>query len=157
MDPEQLAQLKTYLRAPFPFIERTGIEVLDLGAGHCHARLPLEPNVNHIGTMYAGALFTLAEFPGGAVSIATFDPARYYPIVKDLRIRFTALATTDVDVRVELPQAEIDRVVAEVEHRGKADYSWECELTDAHGTVVARTENLYQLRAHPSAHPEDAS
>ena len=149
MDDAQLEQLAQMLRAPFPFVEHTGFHVLDLQPGSCHARMPLAPNVNHIGTMYAGALFTLAEVPGGAVSLATFDPQAFYPIVKDVRIRFTALATTDVDVRVELPQSDIDRVLEEVDRHGKADYAWECELTDAHGTVVARTENLYQLRAHP--------
>ncbi len=148
MDDAQLQQLIDLCRAPFPFAERTGYDILELRPGHCHARMPLAPNVNHIGTMYAGALFTLAEMPGGAVSLATFDPERYYPIVKDLRIRFTALATTDIDVRVTLPDEEVARVLAEVEERGKADYAWDCELTDAHGTVVARTENLYQLRAH---------
>lgn len=151
MEDPELEQLRQLCRAPFPFAERTGYDIVALRPGHCHARMPLAPNVNHIGTMYAGALFTLAEMPGGAVSLATFDPTRYYPIVKDLAIRFTAPATTDVDVRVTLRDAEVERVLAEVEERGKADYAWDCELTDAHGTVVARTENLYQLRAHPSA------
>ena len=35
--------------------------------------MPFKPNRNHLGTMYAGALFTLAEIPGGAVLISAFD------------------------------------------------------------------------------------
>ncbi len=150
MDAEQLEALRVGMSAPFPFVERTGFEVVEVRPGHCRARMPLAPNVNHIGTMYAGALYTLAELPGGVLALATFDPARYYPVVKDMRIRFTALATTDIDVEVTLDEAEITRIRTEAAEHGKADYRWECELTDAHGTVVAVTENLYQLRAHGS-------
>lgn len=150
MDAEQLEALRVGMSAPFPFVERTGFEVLEVRPGYCRARMPLEPNINHIGTMYAGALYTLAELPGGVLALATFDPARYYPVVKDMRIRFTARATTDIEVEVSLDDAEVERVRTEADMHGKADYAWECHLTDAEGKVVATTENLYQLRAHGS-------
>lgn len=150
MDSEQLEALRVGMSAPFPFVQRTGFEVVEVRPGYCRARMPLEPNVNHIGTMYAGALYTLAELPGGVLALATFDPARFYPVVKDMRIRFTALARTDVEVEVSLDDAEITRIRTEADERGKADYAWQCQLTDAEGTVVAATENLYQLRAHGS-------
>lgn len=148
MDTDQLEAMRAAMSAPFPFVERTGFHVLELRPRFCHARMPLAPNVNHIGTMYAGALYTLAELPGGVVALATFDPARFYPVVKDMRIRFSALARTDVDVTVTLDEDEAARILAEVEDRGKADYRWDCELVDATGAVVAVTENHYQLRAH---------
>jgi acyl-coenzyme A thioesterase PaaI-like protein len=148
MDDDQLEALRVSLSNVIPFVERTGFEVVELRRGYCRARMPLEPNVNHIGTMYAGALYTLAEVPGGALALATFDPSRYYPVVKDMRIRFTALARTDIEVAVSLDDDQIARIQAEVDERGKADWQWECHLTDTDGTVVAITENLYQLRAH---------
>lgn len=148
MDAEQLEGLRRGMSSPFPFVERTGFEVVELRPGYCRARMPLEPNVNHIGTMYAGALYTLAELPGGAMALATFDPARYYPVVKDMRIRFVAPARTDVEVEVSLADGEAARIRTEADERGKADWSWECELTNADRTVVAVTENHYQLRAH---------
>lgn len=150
MDEAGLEALRVGMSSVFPFVERTGFEVVEVRRGFCHARMPLAPNVNHIGTMYAGALYTLAELPGGVVALATFDPARFFPIVADMRIRFTALATTDIDVRVSLDEDEIARIEHEATTTGRAPWSWACELTDAEGTVVARTENHYQLRAHPS-------
>lgn len=150
MDAEQLEALRAGMSAPFPFVERTGFEVLEVRPGYCRARMPLAPNINHIGTMYAGALYTLAELPGGVLALATFDPARYYPVVKDMRIRFTARATTDIDVAVSLDEAEIARIRTLADEHGKADYAWDCQLTDVEGTVVATTENHYQLRAHGS-------
>lgn len=148
MDDDQLEALRVSLSNVIPFVERTGFEVVELRRGYCRARMPLEPNVNHIGTMYAGALYTLAEVPGGALALATFDPSRYYPVVKDMRIRFRALARTDIEVVVSLDDDQIAGIQAEVDERGKADWQWECQLTDADGTVVAITENLYQLRTH---------
>lgn len=148
MDDDQLETLRRGMSAPFPFVERTGFEVVELRPGHCRARMPLAPNINHIGTMYAGALYTLAEIPGGALALATFDPARFYPVVRDMRITFRAPARTDVEVVVGLDDDEVERIGAEAIDRGKANWSWECELTDADGTVVTVTENHYQLRAH---------
>jgi thioesterase domain-containing protein len=131
-----------------PFIERTGLEVLDLDRGWCRVRVPLEPNVNHVGTMYAGALFTLAEFPGGLIFLSAFDAERYYPVVKDLQIRFRRPATTDVTVEVRITDEEVARIQAAADDVGKADYAWDCDLVDAHGEVVATTHNVYQLRRH---------
>lgn len=148
MDADQLDALRQAMAAPFPFIARTGFEVVALRPGYCRARMPLEPNVNHIGTMYAGALYTLAEVPGGALSLATFDPTSFYPVVRDMHIRFRAPAHTDVEVEVSLSPDEVERIRAEAEEHGRADWSWECQLTDADGTVVTTTENHYQLRAH---------
>ena len=148
MDADQLEAIRQGMSAPFPFVERTGFEVVELRPGFCRARMPLAPNVNHIGTMYAGALYTLAELPGGAMALATFDASRFYPVVKDMHIRFRALARTDVEVAVSLDDEEVERIRAEAEANGKADWSWTCELTDTEGTVVTITENHYQLRAH---------
>ena len=148
MDDAQLEAIRAGMSRPFPFVERTGFEVVELRPGFCRARMPLEPNVNHIGTMYAGALYTLAEIPGGAMALATFDASRFYPVVRDMHIDFRRAARTDVEVAVELADDEIERIRTEADERGKADWSWTCELTDAEGTVVTVTENRYQLRAH---------
>ena len=112
MDSDQLEAIRQGMSQPFPFVERTGFEVVELRPGYCRARMPLEPNVNHIGSMYAGALYTLAELPGGALTLATFDASRYYPVVTDMEIRFVAAARTDVEVEVALEDAEVERIRA---------------------------------------------
>jgi uncharacterized protein (TIGR00369 family) len=144
LDPEQMTR---GVWAIMPFAERTGIHVLEAGRGRVRLRMPLEPNVNHIGVMYAGALFTLAEIPGGVLCSTTFDVSQYFPIVKDLRITFLRPATTDVDVEVRMDDAEVERVANAAARDGKCDYGWTCELVDAGGTVVATAECRYQLRS----------
>ncbi len=130
-----------------PFLERTGIVVDHAERGFVRLRMPFEPNVNHVGMMYAGALFTLAEVPGGTIFLTTFDTRTYYPIVKDLQIRFRRPAMTDITVEVRIDDDEVARITAEAEANGKADYAWECELTDTSGEVVAISRNTYQMRA----------
>ena len=143
-DPEKMTRATWQ---SIPFTERCGVRVELAERGHVRLRMPFEPNVNHVGIMYAGALFTLAEVPGGTLFTTTFDHRRFYPIVKDVQIRFRRPATTDITVEVRMSEVEAARISAEAEAEGKADYEWECELVDAHGEVVALTKNTYQLRA----------
>ena len=127
----------------FPFIERAGLELLHLEEGRTVLRLPREPNVNHVGTVYAGALFTLAETPGGVLFFRAFDRSRFYPIVGDLSIRFRRPATTSVLVDARMSAEESARVAAELEEAGKAKWVLDQQLVDEHGTVVATTSATY--------------
>jgi len=137
---------KAMIEQGIPFAARTCVKVLAMEPGYAKLMMPLEPNVNHVGTMYAGALFTLAELPGGAVFLTTFDASRFYPIIKGMDIKFVKPASTDITVEVRLDPAEAERIQQAANEAGKADYSWDCELQDANGRVVCATSNRYQLR-----------
>lgn len=128
---------------PFPFVERLGVELLHADRGRTVMRLPLEPNVNHVGTMYAGALFTLAEVPGGHLFISTFDVSRFFPIVGEIGLRFHQPATTSVLVDARMGEAEIERVATELDQRGKARWVLVHELIDEHGSLVATSQATY--------------
>lgn len=145
------ALLNSTIGQTIPVLEHMGLEVIEAAPGRAAARVPIDGNGNHVGTMYAGVLFSVAEMLGGALSLATFDPARFYPIVKDLRIDFRRPATSAVTARTSLEEAEIDRVLADVDREGKGQFVLRSELTDEDGTVVASTEGTYQIRPHPSA------
>lgn len=139
-------QLRAMVARGIPFVANTGIEIEVLEKGYTRMRMPFAPNRNHVGTMYAGALFTLAELPGGAIFISSFDTSRFYPIVRDMSIRFRRPATGDVWVDVRVSDEFVQKVQAEAEANGKADYEWESELKDASGTVVAIAKSIFQLR-----------
>ncbi len=143
------AAMKKSIEGTIPFVERSKIEVVELDVGYVKMRMPFEPNVNHVGMMYAGALFTLAEMPGGAIFVTTFDAKKFFPIVKSLDIKYVKPAMTDITVEVRLSEEEASEVAARAEADGKADYEWQCELKDANGDVVAVTTNHYQMRSHP--------
>lgn len=127
----------------FPFVERAGLEVLLFERGRTVLRLPFEPNINHVGMVYAGALFTLAEVPGGSLFAGAFDLSRFYPIVGEVKIRFVEPARTSVLVDARMSDEEIERVTADLEAEGKARWVLTQELVDESGTVVATTEATY--------------
>ena len=141
MDP------KAMIEGGIPFAARTCVKVLAMEPGYVKMMMPLQPNINHVGTMYAGALFTLAELPGGAIFLTTFDASRFYPIIKGMEIKFVKPAATDITVEVRLDSAEADRIQQVANEAGKADYEWDCELKDTSGQVVCVTSNRYQLRS----------
>jgi len=131
-----------------PFAERAGIDLIEFERGHVKMKIPLEPNKNHIGTMYAGALFTLAEIPGGAIFMSAFDMTKFFPIVVEMNIKYLKPATTDIYVEVNMSEEEIERITKEATENGKSTFILEKELKDENGVVVAITTGTYQARAH---------
>ena len=131
-------------------IKRTGIRAIALRERYVKMLMPLEGNVNHVGMMYAGSLFTLGEVAGGAIHLTSFDRKRLYPIVKEVNIRFRRPAMTDVTMEVELSEEEASRIQAEALEKGKADFVLNLELKDADGEVVSIVDGTWQVRTIPN-------
>jgi len=74
-------ELKKFSEQKVAFVERMGLEMIESKKGYVKLKAPLISNENHVGIVYAGALFTLAEVPGGSLFYTSFDPTKYYPIV----------------------------------------------------------------------------
>jgi thioesterase domain-containing protein len=140
-------KLADMFKKGIPFAERSGIEATRLEKDGIEIRMPIGPNRNHIGTMYAGALFTLGEMMGGAVAMVYFIEHNLIPIVKAFNIRFTKPATMDITTSYAMPEDEVKRIIAECGEKGKADYKINLELKDKNDVVVAVTEGLYQVRS----------
>jgi acyl-coenzyme A thioesterase PaaI-like protein len=130
-------------------IARTGIRVVAMRDLYAKMLMPLEGNVNHVGMMYAGSLFTLGEIIGGAIHTAAVDFTRLYPIVKEVSIRYRRPALTDVTVEVELSAEEASRIQNEALEKGKADFALDLELEDANGEVVSTVSGIWQSRVIP--------
>ncbi|MBB2493780.1 PaaI family thioesterase [Aquipseudomonas ullengensis] len=144
--PAEMARLFT--EEKIDFVKRSGLKAEVLEPGRVCLRMPLQGNQNHIGTLYAGALFTLAEIPGGALFLTSFDAQRFYPIIKEMNLRFRRPASSDIRVEASLSAEEIERIQAEAEREGKSEYLLELQLCDLSGEVVAESRGLYQLRKH---------
>lgn len=132
------------------FVERAGIRVDEVEPGRCVVSMPEEPNINHFGTIYAGALYTLAEVPGGVLFFATFDDERFFPLVKSSQIRYRRPARGRVRVEATISPEEVERLEAEAAEHGKAEWELDLPITDESGTVVAEMTSQYQMRTHGS-------
>lgn len=129
-----------------PILGQMGIEVLESVPGRAVALLPFEPNRNHVGTAYAGSLFSVAEVLGGLLALQSFTLEGYAPVVKSMSIDYLKPALTDVRATVEMSAEEIERVLAEAVAKGKSNYELAATVTDENGVTVAATVGQYQLR-----------
>lgn len=130
-------------------IHETGLRIEGLQDRYAKLVMPLKPNLNHIGIMYAGSLFILAECSGGILYYVSFDINRYYPIVKDVSIRYRRPATTDVTLEVQLSEEEVRAIQEETEKVGKKDWIMDLELKDEEGQVCCIVHGTWQLRKYP--------
>jgi len=130
-------------------IRRTGIKVVELRERYSKVMMPLEGNINHVGTMYAGSLFTLGEFCGGIIYGVAFDVEKYYPIVKDISIRFRRPAMTDVTIEVSMNEEDVGKIQRICEENNKSDFVLDLEIKDANGEVVTFVKGTWQIRKMP--------
>jgi hypothetical protein len=138
-----------YVETGVEGIKRTGIKVLAMKDGYVKTLMPLEGNVNHVGIMYAGSLFTIGECMGGAIYGVAFDVQRFYPIVKEVTIKFRRPAVTDVTLELEMSQQEAEAIQQEAEEKGKADFALDLELKDTNGERVCEVNGIWQIRKIP--------
>ena len=116
----------TVLAQTIPRASDMGIEVVELRPGYVKSKTPFEGNGNHIGTMYAGVLFTAAELLGGAIALSTFDMTKFYPVVKGLSINFRRPATGAVFAEASMS----DELVAELTEKAAAERQGRVHLRD---------------------------
>ena len=146
-DAAQLEFMNSMFATTIPSAHSLGVRVVEVRRGFAATTAPISGNGNHFGVMYAGVLFTVAEVLGGLIAIPAFDQAKFYPLVKDLKITYKRPALSDVRAETSLPEESLRRIGAVAAEHGKCDFTLEATITDAEGTVVAETVGLYQLRA----------
>lgn len=139
-------ELTAVVHQTVPILGAMGIEVLESRDGRAVALLPFEPNRNHVGTAYAGSLFSVAEVLGGILALSSFPLEGYAPVIRSMTIDYLRPALGDVRARVEMAPAEIERVVTEAVAAGKSNYELVVEVVDSDDVTVARTVGHYQLR-----------
>ncbi len=141
-------QVNAVMRASIPLMESCNIELVALEPGYARTRCPMEGNGNHLGTMYAGVLFSVAEVLGGVMAAVTFDMAKYLPLVKSMNIDFKAPARAEVFAEARLDADTIAAATAAADADGRGPYELHATVSDAEGKVIATTVGQYQLRPH---------
>lgn len=134
--------------AAVPFAGFLGIQFDEVRPGHAVLRLPDDPaKHNHIGTLHAGALFSLAETASGLAMTATVADrlADVTPLAARAEITYAKVARGDVTAtaRIEQPVAEI---LGALDADGKVRFPVVVELADADGEVCATVTVDWHLR-----------
>ncbi|MBN1613733.1 MAG: YiiD C-terminal domain-containing protein [Deltaproteobacteria bacterium] len=153
MIEEKYRYAAEYTETGIEGIRRTGIKVLELRDRYAKLLMPLAGNVNHVGIMYAGSLFTIGETSGGIIFAVSFDVNKYYPIVKEIHIKFLKPVTTDVTLVVEMSEEKVEEIEKQLEEKGKADFEMDLEIKDANGVVVSAVHGIWPIRTLPEGFP----
>lgn len=139
-------QVQALVHRSVPALGRLGVQVVAVGPGSVTLVMPFEGNSNHVGTMYAGALFAIAELPAGILPETVPGPAGVVPIAESAEVRFLRPARSDVTVHVAVDPELLRSLLQTAAERGRADLELRVSVRDAHGTEVATAVTRTLLR-----------
>ena len=137
--------LQQLVQNGIPFVQRTGLEILEARRGYVKLKMPLKGNENHVNTMYLGAQCVLVDMPGGSLFLTSFDREKYFPVVKEMTLRYLKMAKTDLFIEGHLSEEKIDALQQEVEEKGKADFDLEFDILDTNGVLVTQAKAIYTI------------
>lgn len=142
------AALPQLFAAAVPFAGFLGIEYGAVEPGSAVLRLADDPaKHNHIGTLHAGALFSLAESASGLCMMATVAErlSGVTPLAAKAEITYRKVARGDVTAtaRTGTPVGEI---LGTLDEAGKVRFPVEVEIADESGEVCAEVTVDWHLR-----------
>jgi acyl-coenzyme A thioesterase PaaI-like protein len=146
--------IRAGLTEAVPFAKYVGVELLEVGDGFARARLIQRPDIsNHIGTIHAGALYTLGETASGAAMTGAFVDmiGGLRPVAAEAGSSYLKLArgTVECSARTSEPPEELRRRLRE-EHKIVFDVLM--ELFDEEDRQVAAMTVSWNVRfASPQA------
>jgi len=139
-----------------PFAKYVGVELLEVGDGSAKAQLVQRRELsNHIGTMHAAALFTLAETASGAAMTGAFIDmiAGLRPVAAEARAAYVKLArgTISCTATTSEPAEELRR---RLRAEQKVVFDVRVDLVNESGQPVATMTIAWNVRF---AAPEQAA
>jgi uncharacterized protein (TIGR00369 family) len=134
-----------------PYNAMIGVRIVEMDGGRARGQLASRPEVgNHVGTMHAGAQFSLIEATSGAaVSSAFLDLlGRATPLAQGCELTYRRPARGDVTAEAVLAPEEIGRVRQELDAAGRARFDVAVTLTDSEGTLATEATMRWYIRVN---------
>lgn len=130
-----------------PYVVWHDIDVLEEGASGTKMKLGFRPDVlNYVGTMHAGALYTLAETVAGVAADGAAQSVGAYILLRDAQIRYTRRADTDVVASASVDADAMDATRVRFEADARAEMSVEVKVADTDDETVFEGTFNYALR-----------
>lgn len=127
-----------------------GIRIAELGGGRATGLLAARPEVgNHVGTMHAGAQFSLVEATSGAAASSAFVDlmGRATPLANSAELTYLRPARGDVTAHAEVSAADQARVREELMgESGRSRFDVRVTLVDAEGTTATEATVRWYIR-----------
>jgi uncharacterized protein (TIGR00369 family) len=146
------ALIKSDFASAVPFAAQARVEIVEVGAGIGIARLRDSPEVhNHIGSVHAGALFTLGETASAVAMLGVFAEqiSSIRPVTTDVAISYLKIArgTLVATARTALPA---ERLQDELATQGRAILDLTVDIANDKGGIVAQMKATWMVSASKS-------
>ena len=113
-------------------------------------------NKNVFGTAFGGSLYMMCD-PFFVAIMMTQLGKDYIVWDKAASIQFLKPGRSSVRAVFHIPPAEIARVKAETDARGKYEPEYDADIVDEHGVVVAKVHKLLYVRRKDARKPGKAA
>ena len=132
--------LRAQLAEAVPFARHAGVEIAEIGDGFAVAQLVQAVQLsNHLGSVHAGAVFTLGETASGAAMIGAFAQSATLirPLATSARISYLKLArgTITARARTEMPGADLRQQLAA---HGQVTFEVHVDVQDQRDRAIAQ-------------------
>lgn len=130
---------KEQFQAALPFVNTIGIVVTDINSGTAEATVEAKPELaNHLGTLHAGAMFTLAETASGAammgaLGVKAFE-LRAVAATSNISYKKLAKGVITAVAKTSIPATEINE---KLDVDGKVRFAVNVELLNEDKEIVA--------------------
>jgi thioesterase domain-containing protein len=144
--------IRRQLGRSVPFARLVGIEVASIDGQRAVTRIPADERLgNHVGTVHAGALFTLCESASGAALAGAMAEVIMQTrlVVREAQVEYLKTARGEVFAKACLVD-EGARALEALRRDGRADVAVDVSATsrlaDGTETLVARASFNWRLR-----------
>jgi uncharacterized protein (TIGR00369 family) len=132
--------LRAQLVEAVPFAKHAGVEIIEIADGFAVAQLiQAEQLSNHLGSVHAGAIFTLGETASGAAMIGAFAQmaTMIRPVATSAKISYLKLGrgTIKARARADTPSAELRH---QLTANGLVTFEINVDVQDARERVIAQ-------------------
>jgi thioesterase domain-containing protein len=137
--PDLLRALRAKLRRDMPITRALGLRVVGNEGGGLMLSSPLEPNINHKGTAFAGSLNATATLAGwGTIWLLLREQGiRSHVVIQDSSVHYFRPVTGDFTARCRPPSSTaVERLVNAVRRRGRGRIELDVLVADASGDAV---------------------
>lgn len=146
--PEFFESIKASITAPngkIEYLNEANVLPELFEQRHVVCRLPVEPkHMNHVGMVYAGSFFIIAESTGASLLKCTYG-SKYVAIIKNATLDYLKPAKSDLVVDLSMTEEEAKARIAYVEEHGKGQYPMDIPVKDANGELCANVHITYYL------------
>ena len=137
--PDLLRALRAKLRRDMPITRAFGLRVVGNEGGGLVLSSPLEPNINHKGTAFAGSLNATATLAGwGTIWLLLREHGiRSHVVIQDSTVHYFRPVTGDFTARCRPPSSTaVERLVNAVRRRGRGRIELDVLVADGSGDAV---------------------